>query len=52
MYNGTPTEVEEKLRTCQVESISVAAKYFRSRSSGSCLISLPTGQGKVVLYVV
>ncbi len=38
MYNGTPTEVEEKLRSCQVESISVAAKYFRSRSSGSCLI--------------
>ncbi|KHT29581.1 DEAD/DEAH box helicase [Pectobacterium carotovorum] len=46
MYNGTPTEVEEKLRTCQVESISVAEKYFRSRSSGSCLISLPTGAGK------
>ncbi|WP_420256820.1 DEAD/DEAH box helicase, partial [Enterobacter intestinihominis] len=46
MYNGTPTEVEEKLRSCQVESIGVAAKYFRSRSSGSCLISLPTGAGK------
>lgn len=46
MYNGTPQEINSKLRSCQIESIDVAAKYFRSRSNGSCLLSLPTGAGK------
>lgn len=46
MYNGTPIEIHNTLRNCQVESIEVVAKYFKSRSNGSCLVSLPTGAGK------
>lgn len=46
MYNGTPTEIKNTLRNCQTQSIEVAANYFKSRSNGSCLISLPTGAGK------
>lgn len=46
MYNGTPSEINDNLRACQNESIEIASKYFRSRSEGSCLLSLPTGAGK------
>lgn len=46
MYKGTPIEIHNTLRNCQVESIEVVAKYFKSRSHGSCLVSLPTGAGK------
>jgi superfamily II DNA or RNA helicase len=46
MYNGTPKEINTMLRNCQTESIDIVANYFKSRSNGSCLISLPTGAGK------
>ncbi|WP_394670926.1 DEAD/DEAH box helicase [uncultured Acinetobacter sp.] len=46
MINEISKLIQENLRECQVKSIEVIAKYLRSKSEGSCLISLPTGAGK------
>lgn len=46
MINKINGQLEDALRPCQVKSVDVIAKYLRSQSDGSCLISLPTGAGK------
>lgn len=46
MIDEVSKQIQDKLRKCQVKSIDVIAKYLRSKSEGSCLISLPTGAGK------
>lgn len=46
MINEISEQLQDALRQCQVKSIDVIAKYLRSKSEGSCLISLPTGAGK------
>lgn len=46
MINEISEQIKDNLRECQVKSIEVIAKYLRSKSEGSCLISLPTGAGK------
>lgn len=46
MINEISEQIKDNLRECQVKSIEVIAKYLRSKSGGSCLISLPTGAGK------
>lgn len=46
MINQINEQIKDNLRECQVKSIEVIAKYLRSKSEGSCLISLPTGAGK------
>jgi hypothetical protein len=46
MINETNKQLQDALRPCQTKSIEVIGKYLRSRSKGSCLISLPTGAGK------
>ena len=40
MYNGTPTEVEEKLRSCQVESIREGANKQVISSQADSLIKI------------
>ncbi|MCJ0929369.1 DEAD/DEAH box helicase family protein [Acinetobacter lwoffii] len=46
MIEEIDTQIQDNLRECQIKSIEVIAKYLRSKSEGSCLISLPTGAGK------
>src|SRR5690606_17181715 len=46
MINEISEQLQDALRQCQVKSIDVIAKYLRSKSEGSCLISLPNGAGK------
>lgn len=41
-----PANLKSNLRNCQISSIDKVDEYIRSRSKGSCLISLPTGAGK------
>lgn len=48
-----PENILTNLRQCQLSSIRTIDKYVRSKSQGSCLISLPTGAGKTgVISVV
>lgn len=48
-----PASLKSNLRNCQISSIDKVDEYIRSRSKGSCLISLPTGAGKTgVISVV
>lgn len=48
-----PENILTNLRQCQLSSIETIDKYVRSKSQGSCLISLPTGAGKTgVISVV
>lgn len=46
MIERIDNQIVNGLRDCQKKSIEVIDKYIRSRSEGSCLISLPTGAGK------
>ncbi|MBP2544948.1 DEAD/DEAH box helicase [Acinetobacter guillouiae] len=46
MINQIDVKILAGLRDCQKRSIEVIDKYIRSHSTGSCLVSLPTGAGK------
>lgn len=46
MINDIDPQIIEQLRDCQFLSITTIDNYLQSDSTGSCLISLPTGAGK------
>ncbi|MCH7381993.1 MULTISPECIES: DEAD/DEAH box helicase [Acinetobacter] len=46
MIEKISTELIDKLRDCQINSVKVIGNYLNSDSTKSCLISLPTGAGK------
>ncbi len=46
MMNVVDPLILEQLRECQKQGITTISDYLSSESSGSCLVSLPTGAGK------
>lgn len=46
MINNLNKILVDSLRECQKNSILTIDEYIKSKSQGSCLISLPTGAGK------